>query len=699
MQHYLGTLKDRWRSSANLPLALLLLALCTLFLFGADRGQFYQPGHHDSVTGQFLSLAESLSPEHNFVLFQGLELDEDGEPAPAHLFHRFPIGGFALIKLAILPFGDDLSAKILAARMLMLAFFSAAAVLAYLALARIAGSRWIACAATALAFSTRFCLYYRDMVSVEVPLDLFSVMLVFHALTIYVQENRFRQLLAKTCVALLLGWHVYALLLPFIILALAIQMFRAHAEIRRAPLLARMRRLAGVLFLGRPTVLGAVALVFGSSVLGLQLTNEWIAQGSAAPSNESSTVESILVRIGMDSSHFDLAGFSEALAWPNFLEDQLQALGDAVLPFALPGYGNTLRDEFAMRPRLQLSEQQDTEGIPEEMFFVGVAALAICVVGLCFVRERLLLTTLTLFGLFWSLPMRHYTAWHDYEMVFYVGVPLTMFTLVLLYIRRLSGEPLMVGVAVVALLTFVYSSWRMSLVDYEVERDDLHKETIADFQAIRRLTHGGIIGIMSKESFFTAKTGHVPNAMRYYLSSRVLVPERYPFELSVDQQKLNAIDFFLTDQRDPIAKTLTPQNKQFFIYDKATYVGPFDTVVGDLVAQSIFDVYARGDTLTFFKSPCTWEDTVATFQLHVYPENSTDLPEDRRKYLFDNLDFTFGNHGAMFVAGESLACAAEIDLPGYAKDKIWTGQFVQHEQTFQTIWSVGFSLPETASSF
>ena len=693
MAHRIGALKGRWRSSANLPLALLLLALCTLFLFAADRGHFYRPGHHDSVTGQFLSLAESLSPEHNFALFHGLELDENGNPAPAHLYHRFPIGGFVLIKLAILPFGDDLSAKVLAARMLMLALFSAAAVLAYLALARITGSQWIACTATALAFSTRFCLYYSDMVSVEVPLDLFAVMLVFHALTIYVQEHRFRQLLAKVCVALLLGWHVYALLLPFIIFSLAIDAFRAYAQSLHAPLLARIRRLAGVLFLGRPTVLGAVALAFGSSVLGLQLLNEWIAQDSAAPSGEFSTLGAALTRTGIDTSYLTSAADQQRLDWPNFLEGQLHALGAAVLPFALPGYASTM----------QIDGNPNAESMFEDMFFVGVVALAICFVGLCFARQRLLLTTLTLFGFFWSLPMRHMTAWHDYEVVFYVGVPLTLFTLALLYMRRLSGEPLMARFAVVALLTFVFSSWQMSIVNHEIEQDDLYREVIADFQAIRHVTPEGVIGILSKETFSTSKVGYVPNPLRYYLSSSVLVPERHPFELSVDQQKLNAIEFFLTDERDPVTKTLTPKNSRFFLYDKTTYVGSFDTLLGDLSVQSNFDVYTRGDALTYFKLPCT-DDDIATFFLHVYPEHSTDLPEHRRKEGYDNLDFAFHQRGVMFAAGAARACAAEVRLPTYAKDRIETGQFVQHGQVFLPIWSALLSLrkpphPEATSSF
>ena len=203
-----------------LPLLLLLLALSTVFLFGNDRGHFYRPGHHNDTTANYLAVAANLSPAHNFLGFYRQTLDADGAPT-YHVYNRFPIGGYLLIKLAILPFGDDLSAQLYAARLLMLLFFTATAVLAYLSLARLTAHRWMALTATLLAFSSAYCLYYNDIVATEIWPDHFGTFLVFHGMVLFVQEGRFRQLLGKTCLALLLGWHVYALLLPFVGLGLA----------------------------------------------------------------------------------------------------------------------------------------------------------------------------------------------------------------------------------------------------------------------------------------------------------------------------------------------------------------------------------------------------------------------------------------------------------------------------------------------
>ena len=213
---------------AALPLVLLLLAMATVFLLGNDRGHFYRDELHDWNSSQSLAFAENLSFQHGLLVFHYQSLDKDGNRYYPLLYNRFPKGGYALIKLAILPFGDNLAAKIYAARVLMLLLFAAAAALAYLSLARLTGSGWVGLAATALAFSSYYILYYSDKISNEATIDLFAVMLAFHGMVVFAQEGRFRQLLVKTVLALLLGWHVYAFLLPFIVFGLASQLIRSR---------------------------------------------------------------------------------------------------------------------------------------------------------------------------------------------------------------------------------------------------------------------------------------------------------------------------------------------------------------------------------------------------------------------------------------------------------------------------------------
>ena len=88
-------------------------------------------------------------------------------------------------------------------------------------------------------------------------------------------------------------------------------------------------------------------------------------------------------------------------------------------------------------------------------------------------------------------------------------------------------------------------------------------------------------------------------------------------------------------------------------------------------ARSEFDVQLDAGALSYFKAPCTAADTEAMFFLHVFPQDENDLPERRRQHGFDNLDFRFGQRGALFDG----KCMARAPLPGYAIARIRTGQY------------------------
>ena len=170
---------SEWRGW--LPLAALpTFMFIALLALGGDRAYFYRDGGtHDHAMARTLAVAENLSPAHNFRLAPRVRLNEEGGFAYS-LYGRFPIGSYVLVKLAMTPFGDDLAAKTLAARVLAMLMFCGAAALASLAIARIAGSRWIGFAAAALAFSGFYAVYYADGVFGEGVMDLFGAALVFH---------------------------------------------------------------------------------------------------------------------------------------------------------------------------------------------------------------------------------------------------------------------------------------------------------------------------------------------------------------------------------------------------------------------------------------------------------------------------------------------------------------------------------------
>ena len=480
---------------ALLPPALLLLALASVFAFGHDRSQFYRSGHHDSITAYTLTFSANLSAEHGFALFWRRKLDRSGEPRYVGLYHRFPIGSYVLVKLAMLPAGGDVPGQILAARTLMLAFFAAAAALAYLALARLLGDRWIALAAVLLAFSSYYLLYYSDMVAAETSTNLFGIMLVFHGMVLFEQEGRFRQLLARIAVAVLLGWHVLGLIAPFVLLGLGRELLRRRPAGDGARAGGRRPR-------PRPYLAcGAFAALCCALVLGFNLGNEYRVLGGEVPPHELPTVRSLLARSGLDAAQAHVG----ALGWPAFLRGQLGGVGAAAIPFALA-------DRLGPGPAQPYHGLWPPAPAAPWLAAAGAAVALACAAGLRWLPRRTPFAALLLAGWCWAVPFRGQNAYHEFEAMFYVGFPLTGCALALLGLRRLAGRrspagrrlarALPPGAALAALALFALSARDMARVGHGAEAAALQREIAADVRAVRALAEDRSVLVHPGEVLF-----------------------------------------------------------------------------------------------------------------------------------------------------------------------------------------------------
>ena len=650
----------RGRLSARAPLILLALALAVALLLNLNRERFYAPLEWD--TAKNLAIAENLSPAHNFRMFVQISYDEDGDPSYV-AYSRFPIGGYALIKLVMLPFGDNLAAKVFAARMLMLAFFIGAAFLAYHSILRISSNRWIALIATLTGFSSYYILRYHNQVSNEFMMGLFAVMLTFHGMLIFLQEGRFRQLLVKTCIALLIGWHVYAFLLPFVALGAgselvdAIRMRRGFSTLWRALLSIAAR--------SRYIRLGAAALLFGAGVLTFNIMSEYDALNGETPLAELPSVNSIVIKLSLDSDND--GGFP----WGNFLRAQFYRVAGSVLP-ALTDW-----------PGFRLEEPPNAPPLP--LVAMGILALGAAVAGLLFVRRgRLPLAVLALSGLCWALLVRvnAHRPEHQFEAIYYVGVPLALVTLLLFAACRFGCARLLPAVAVAAALAFAISSSDSIARGVEVERDAERQQLVfADMRAIREIAEGkNVLVVQGARERGTLYGGS--NAMEFYLAGS-------RFRHSADASP-NGRDFVLIAHRDEAAPLLTPRNRIAFLYGDAN---PADllrsridfiasSASGEPAARAVYDVSIAGRDLVYVKEPCGVADVEPEFFLHVFPEDVDDLPERRREHGYDNLDFVFQLWGVSFDG----ACAAMVPLPEYPVDSIRTGQWADGRE----LWDAGF---------
>ena len=108
---------------------------------------------------------------------------------------------------------------------------------------------------------------------------------------------------------------------------------------------------------------------------------------------------------------------------------------------------------------------------------------------------------------------------------------------------------------------------------------------------------------------------------------------------------------------------------------------------GELAVSSKFDVYIREDDLSYVKEPCSLEDVAEQFFLHVAPTNVDDLPDARKQYEFENLDFAFLSYGIV-TDGK---CVAVRDLPEYDIESISTGQFDEEVVSWQGRFHLGES--------
>ena len=663
-------LRSRLTRRAAIPLVLLLLALSTVFLFGSDRGHFYRSSIHDTVTANHMAVAGNLSPKHGFLGIYSLTLDDDGDLS-YRPYNRFPIGGYLLLKLAMSPFGDDFSAQIRSARTLMLAFFVLGAVAVYLALCRIVASRWVALASTLTAFSSYYLLYYNDMVATESMPSLFGVLLAFHGMVVFVQEGRFRQLLVKACAALLLGWHVYALLIVFIVLGLARELVKALPFFPRFGRPDQAPEAAPTL--GRYLTLGVVALLFGAALLSFNLGNEYFALGGKTPLAELPTARSMFMRLGADDA-FN-ARHAHQLAWPALLEVQFRRIGAMMLPY---GWSESVWAFVVDRPL----EAESAPGV----FTWGIVASGVCLMGLPFVRHGLLLAALALSGFCWALPMRHNATFHEYEAVFHVGIPLTVFSLVFLSIRRLIGDRFVPVLAAAALPIFVLSGAEMSGVEHGAREAVVEAELVQDFEAIRDVLGEGVIYLPPGQRRERREDEKILQEwLRYLLAgSVVLLPKQ--------ARQRERAGFVMLRHRDEGPALLTPDNRRMFLYDRALYDASYDEpALGRPIIAADWNVYRKDDRLIYVSEDCVHKQ--APFFLSLIPREANERPEHGKRRGFEGEVFRWKD----IVRRSDRRCVGVIELPERGLAGIRTGQLRDGEPLWEGAYR--FDAPRVSAEF
>ncbi len=405
------------------------------------------------------------------------------------------------------------------------------------------------------------------------------------------------------------------------------------------------------MFRSRYLLLGAVALGFGLSVLAFNFTMEYTALDGETPLTELPSFKSMLRNTSLDHGVIQASW-----PWRPFLEGQFSRISQTFIPYALLGGSHVHERPTWLSKRLAV--------------VLGVALSAACLIGSIFVRPRILFATLASFGFFWALPMRNTTYVHDFESIYYIGLPLVFFTIALLLARKMTNRDGVIAAAsVIALLLFAASSFQMSRIGHSLESAQVARAAKQDLLAIREATVGEHVTVLNLGGDYMHFFNGAGYAMSYYLNQSFLRYGRLP---------PGDHGFVVMRERVNIDALLTPQNQYLFLYDAAGLTAWYRSIYRSVVStepawRQEFDVYLINGTVYYLKEPCAGSNFIARLFLHVFPVALEDLPDDRRQHGFDNFDFGFDERGVIFDG----KCLAWFVLPQYDISKIVTGRLYE----------------------
>ena len=592
-------------------------------------------------------MAMNLSLDNHFLGFRYQSFDTEGN-IDWDPYNRFPPGGYVLIKLITYPFRGDLSVLVYVAALFMLTLFAGAAVLAYLSICRLTSNRWISLTATLMGFSSTILLQYNTTIFVDGGPSLFGFALTFYGMVIFIQEGRFKQLIIKACLALLLGWHVLALLFAFVLLGFAKEVVIVHKA-------RTLRKFTIAVVTSRYFILGAVTFGFGLLILTHNMANEYYALNIRGNHrldlSDLPSFRSMLRRTQLASNYTPK---DDTLLVP-FLELQLERIGLTVVPFI--GRMSVL-----------------------ESYLTGLIVVITCGVGTFFIRSRLLVATAVLAGFCWAIPMFHTSHRHNHEAMYYVGTSLFFITLLLLLIRKLTDNLdvfrnlLMPISSIVSLFIFGLSSYHM--ISVPVDDELRFQELSEEFDIVREITRGrNILAYIPDNLTDPSESIWTHERAIQFLSGNSNSILFYNFDCD---SSLNKSDFIIQTRLENAPGLLTSEHQVVFLYDRYVYEGRIDKLVEEgrpVIREGggnsgSFDVYLTDRKLVYVGSSCDESLSLsAPISLSIYPVDTRNIPDPGQDHESSILSFI--DHFVM----DSNRHIMIFDLPGYDVSSVSTGQY------------------------
>lgn len=404
----------------RLPYALLAVAMLGVVLMQNGKAGF-ELGHHGFLSSHGISLAKNLSVENGFLLFHAAHVADNGA-VTYEAYNRFPVFPFLALKGVMVAFEPNLAAQVYWSRQVMNLFLCLAMLFAFLALREALDHPHLALCAVLLTFSSFFIQYYGDMIFNDTPALFGFTLALWLAARSRTRAPRTATLVAVPLVAISMGWQPYAVFLCWSLVDAVKAARRGDGGVRA--------------FAKRPSVVAfCVAVLWGVLVLGAEFLNEWRVVGGSF--REIGSIQAALWRAGGANPDVD-ARYAEALRWPAYLLQQTDRIPGMFVPAS---FAPALLGRESALPLLKLAA-------------AGLLVLSIVKA----VRDRSFAAKgwfllLLVSGFFWTLPMRKFAAFHDFQTIYYIGLPLGAYGGIALFFRRRNAWP----AAVAALLFFLFN--------------------------------------------------------------------------------------------------------------------------------------------------------------------------------------------------------------------------------------------------
>jgi hypothetical protein len=508
---------------------IVLLTALVVSLASETRTRAFLPVHHGYLSSMGLAMGKNLDREHHFLLFTRKWVNAEGKNG-VDPHNRFPIFSYLLIGAAESGCGNDPACEMWRGRVLMLLFCWGALALSTLLLLELSGNPLLAVAAALLAFSSYFMQYYNDMIFNDVP-AVFGFILILLGIARFEVRGSTRLLTVGALLGISLGWQCYAPLVTWWLLQAA-----------RTLKTAGWRVGVGEMIRHRATKTMIMAVAWGCLLLAVNVLHEKAALG--VPVGELPSVRSIEFRLGLAGGSEEFPEYQE-LKWGNFLNKQARRVMKASIP-TRSLHAAINRWSEAGNPALKL-----LLGLTGLLVF---AALGYCLWKLLIGMKRGRLASLVVLfsGLLWCLSMRQFTAFHDFQAMFYVGFAMTVFWAILSRLPRKA----MGWAAVASLVVFTFSAVDLNRVKTEEGRD--YEYRTSDFAAIRRVAgENRRIQVGLSDSEFEAE--FIP--FRFYMAGNFYSDPTHA-------------EFVITRDRNFAPPTLTPDNHEYFLFRAPSLSSP-----------------------------------------------------------------------------------------------------------------------------